>query len=42
MSEARGGVGPVFFAGVREDSAASFGVEARFGLERAPEERPRW
>jgi len=35
MSEARGGVGPVSFAGVREDERpASFGVEARFGLER--------
>ncbi len=35
MGEARGRVGPVSFAGVREDErAASFGVEARFGLER--------
>ena len=35
MGEARGGVGPVSFAGVREDERpASFGVEARFGLER--------
>ena len=35
MGEARGGVGPVSFTGVREDErATSFGVEARFGLER--------
>ena len=35
VGEARGGVGPVSFAGVREDERpASFGVEARFGLER--------
>ncbi len=35
MGEARGRVGPVSFASVREDECpASFGVEARFGLER--------
>ena len=35
MSKTRGGIRPVSFAGVREDERpASFGVEARFGLER--------
>jgi len=35
MGEAQGGIGPVSLAGEREDERpASFGVEARFGLER--------
>ena len=35
VGKARGGIGAVPFAGVREDErAAAFGVEARFGLER--------